>query len=50
VAGAARRTGKPVTAFVLDVPAVEAELVAGGIPILPSPERAAGAYAAVVGG
>ncbi len=47
VAGAARRTGKPVTAFVLDVPAVEAELAAAGIPVLSSPERAAAAYAAL---
>jgi acetyltransferase len=47
VAGAARRTGKPVTAFVLDAPAVAAELTAAGIPLLPSPERAAAAYAAV---
>jgi acyl-CoA synthetase (NDP forming) len=48
VAAAARRTGKPVTAFVLDVPAVEAELIAAGIPLLGSPERAAAAYAAAV--
>jgi len=47
VAAAARRTGKPVAAFVLDVPAVEAELAAAGIPVLGSPERAAAAYAAV---
>jgi acetyltransferase len=47
VAAAARRTGKPVTAFVLDVPGVEAELAAAGIPLLASPERAAAAYAAV---
>jgi acetyltransferase len=49
VAAAARRTGKPVTAFVLDVPGVEAELAAAGIPLLGSPERAAAAYAAVAG-
>jgi acetyltransferase len=47
VAAAVRRTGKPVTAFVLDVPGVEAELAAAGIPLLGSPERAAAAYAAV---
>jgi acyl-CoA synthetase (NDP forming) len=47
VAAAARRTGKPVTAFVLDVPGVEADLAAAGIPLLGSPERAAAAYAAV---
>jgi len=49
VAEAARRTGKPVTAFVLDVPGVEAELTAAGIPLLPSPERAAAAFAALCG-
>ena len=49
VAEARRLTGKPVTAFVLDVPLVEAELVAAGIPVLPSPERAVAAYAAVAG-
>jgi len=47
VAAAARRTGKPVTAFVLDVPGVEAELREAGIPLLGSPERAAAAYAAL---
>ncbi len=46
VAAAARRTGKPVTAFVLDVPGVEAELEAAGIPLLPGPERAVAAHAA----
>ena len=48
VARARLRTGKPVTAFVLDVPAVEAELAAAGIPVLSSPERAVEAYAAMV--
>jgi acyl-CoA synthetase (NDP forming) len=38
------RTGKPVTAYVLDVPRVEAFLLGAGIPILPSPERAVRAY------
>lgn len=45
VAAARRRTGKPVTAFVLDAPSVESELTAEGIPLLPSPERAVAAYA-----
>jgi acetyltransferase len=48
VAEARRLTGKPVTAFVLDVPAIEAELAAAGVPLLPSPERAVAAYAALV--
>lgn len=48
VAAAAARTGKPATAFLLDVPRVEAELAAAAIPILPSPERAVAALAAAV--
>ena len=47
VAAAARRTGKPVAAFVLDVPGVESELAAAGIPVLSSPERAVAAYVAM---
>ena len=46
VVAAARKTGKPVTAFLLDVPAMEAELLAAAIPVLPSPERAVAALAA----
>jgi acetyl-CoA synthetase (ADP-forming) len=45
VAEGHRRTGKPVTAFLLDVPRVEGELRTAGIPLLPSPERAVAAYA-----
>jgi acyl-CoA synthetase (NDP forming) len=48
VAAAHRRTGKPVTAFCLEVPAVEAALARAGIPLLPGPERAVAAYAALV--
>ena len=48
VVTAQRSTGKPVTAFVLDVPGIEAQLEEAGIPILPSPERAVAAYAALV--
>jgi acyl-CoA synthetase (NDP forming) len=48
VAAAHRRTGKPVAAFVLDVPRVEEALAGAGIPRLPSPERAVAAYAARV--
>lgn len=46
VVAARRRTGKPVTAFVLDVPRIESELAEAGIPLLSSPERAVAAYAA----
>jgi hypothetical protein len=38
---AMRRTGKPVTAFVLDVPNVEQRLRDAGVALAPSPERAA---------
>lgn len=44
-----RRTGKPVTAFVLEVPRIEASLRDAGIPLLPSPERAVAAYRDTVG-
>ena len=46
VARAARDTGKPTTAFVLDVPAVRAALAAAEIPFFASPERAVIGYAA----
>ena len=45
VASAAGRTGKPVAAFLLDVPKIEAALAAAGIPRFPSPERAVSGYA-----
>ena len=45
VAAAARASGKPTTAFVLDAPGVEAELAAAGILRFPSPERAVRALA-----
>ncbi len=48
VEGAAA-TGKPVTAFVLEVPRIEEALRAAGIPLLPSPERAVAAYRARAG-
>ena len=48
VVAAQRRTEKPVTAFLLDVPGIQAQLEEAGIPILPSPERAVAAYAALV--
>ena len=47
VVEARARTGKPVTAFVLDVPRIEAALRAAGVPLLPSPERAVAAYRAL---
>lgn len=46
VVAARRRTGKLVTAFVLDVPRIESALAEAGIPLLSSPERAVAAYAA----
>lgn len=43
VAKGAASTGKPVAAFVLDVPRVEAELAGAGIPRFGTPERAVAA-------
>lgn len=48
VAAAATRTGKPTTAYLLDVPAVEAELRRAGLALLPSPERAVAALSALL--
>lgn len=48
VAEARTQTGKPVTAFVLDVPGIEALLREAGVPLLASPERAVAAFAALV--
>ncbi len=45
VARGIARTGKPTTAFVLDVPAVEAELAGAGVLRFTSPERAVAALA-----
>jgi acyl-CoA synthetase (NDP forming) len=44
---AARATGKPAVAFVADAPAVAGRLRAGGVPVLPSPERAVRAWRAL---
>ncbi len=41
-------SGKPVTAFLLEVPQIEAMLREAGIPLLPSPERAVSAWSAFV--
>ena len=45
VARGAASTGKPTTAFVLDVPLVEAELASAGVPRFRTPERAVAALA-----
>ena len=45
VVDAARRTGKPTVAFVLDVPVIREQLGAAGIPCFGSPERAVHALA-----
>ena len=47
VAAAAARTGKPVTAYLLQTARIEATFREAGIPLLGSPERAVAAYAAV---
>lgn len=48
VLAASAATGKPVVACLADVPDVAAALVEGGVPCLPTPERAVGAYRALV--
>jgi acetyltransferase len=45
VAAAAGATAKPVTAYLLDTPRIEARLREAGIPLLGSPERVVSAYA-----
>jgi acetate---CoA ligase (ADP-forming) len=47
VVAATRATGKPAVAFVADAPEVAARLRAGGVPVLPSPERAVRAWRAL---
>lgn len=47
VVNARAETGKPVTAFVLEVPRIEAALREAGVPLLSSPERAVAAYRAL---
>ena len=47
VVAAARDTGKPAVAFTADTPEVTARLRAGGVPVLPSPERAVRAWRAL---
>jgi acyl-CoA synthetase (NDP forming) len=47
VVAAARATGKPAVAFTADAPEIAARLRAGGVPVLPSPERAVRAWRAL---
>jgi acyl-CoA synthetase (NDP forming) len=47
IVAAVRATGKPAVAFAADAPEVTAILVAGGVPVLPSPERAVRAWRAL---
>ena len=48
VTAAHERTGRPTTAFIADAPTVASQLTEGGVPILPSPERAVKAYASLI--
>lgn len=48
VAAAHKRTNKPTVAFVTDTPLVAGRLAAAGVPLLPSPERAVRAFAALM--
>jgi acyl-CoA synthetase (NDP forming) len=47
VVAAARATGKPAVAFAADAPRITEILRAGGVPVLPSPERAVRAWRAL---
>ena len=47
VVAAARATGKPAVAFAADAPGITARFRAGGVPVLPSPERAVRAWRAL---
>jgi acyl-CoA synthetase (NDP forming) len=47
IVATSRATGKPAVAFVADAPEVIARLKAGGVPVLPSPERAVRAWRAL---
>jgi acyl-CoA synthetase (NDP forming) len=47
VVAVARHSGKPAVAFVTDAPVVTERLRAGGVPVLPSPERAVRAWRAL---
>jgi acetate---CoA ligase (ADP-forming) len=47
VVAAAKATGKPAVAFAADAPEITARFRAGGVPVLPSPERAVRAWRAL---
>ncbi len=47
IVAAARATGKPAVAFTADAPEITARFRAGGVPVLPSPERAVRAWRAL---
>jgi acetyltransferase len=47
VIAAARATGKPAVAFTADAPGIAARFRAGGVPVLPSPERAVRGFRAL---
>jgi len=47
IVAAARETGKPAVAFTADAPEITARFRAGGVPVLPSPERAVRAWRAL---
>jgi len=47
IVAAARESGKPAVAFTADAPEVTARFRAGGVPVLPSPERAVRAWRAL---
>lgn len=47
VVSATRATGKPAVAFAADAPGVAARLRAGGVPVMPGPERAVRAWRAL---
>ena len=47
IVAAARETGKPAVAFTADAPEITTRFRAGGVPVLPSPERAVRAWRAL---
>ena len=47
IVAAARATGKPAVAFTADAPGIAERLRAGGVPVLPGPERAVRAWRAL---
>lgn len=47
IVAASKATGKPVVAFAADAPGIAERFRAGGVPVLPSPERAVRAWRAL---